>query len=291
MQKSRKYCVAGHEFEVVFPDSLDSEKLLSSYEPFRVEDTPDLLFTVSVEKGPLPYAGELIQMCNDESPYIWLYQKADGGINFGFSFNTEAPTSILEFNGSTAAMTIAEGTRFQEANNAVGNAMMLMFAYNTAWKQTLMIHASVSVKDGLGYVFLGKSGTGKSTHSRLWMENIPDVWLLNDDNPVIRIVDGVARIFGSPWSGKTPCYKNLDVPIQGIVDLEQAPENKIARLNPIGSYAALMPSCSSMKWDRAWADAEHKTLESVIMSVACWHLRCLPDAAAAELSYSTCKPQ
>jgi len=292
MLKTRKYCVAGHEFVVNFPERIDSAKLLDSYEPFRVEDAESPVFVLDVNVvGELPNPGNLVQMCNDEAPYIWIFRREDKGLNFGFSFKTDAPTTILEFHENQAVLYIREGIRFSEADNSIGNAMMLLYAYNTGTKDTLMIHASVSVKDGLGYVFLGKSGTGKSTHSRLWKENIPDVELLNDDNPVLRVIDGKTWVFGTPWSGKTPCYKNKKCPVQAIVRLEQYPENIIAKLNPISAYAALMPSCSSMKWNRTWADAEHATLEKVIMSVDCWHLKCLPDTAAAYTSYNACKPE
>ncbi|MBO6066250.1 MAG: transposase, partial [Lachnospiraceae bacterium] len=84
----------------------------------------------------------------------------------------------------------------------------------------LLMHASVTMHAGKGYLFLGKSGTGKSTHSQLWINNIEGCELLNDDNPVLRVEDdGSVRVYGSPWSGKTPCYRNLDVPVGAIVDL------------------------------------------------------------------------
>ena len=144
-----------------------------------------------------------------------------------------------------------------------------------------MIHASVTTFEGKGYVFLGRSGTGKSTHSSLWLKHIEGTELLNDDNPVLRVVDGQVRVYGSPWSGKTPCYKNKDLPLGGIVRLSQAPHNKIERLSPLMSYTALMPSCSCMRWDRGATDALHRSIEKVITKVPCWHLECLPDADAA----------
>lgn len=291
MDMNRKYRVAGHEFELSFPERIDHAHLLDSYEPFRIEECSDPAFALEVRIGELPYPGEMKERFNDEAPYTWLYLREDGGFNFGFSFSPESTSSVLEFHGRRAVLTIAEGAPKREADTCIGNAMMLLYAYNTVADQTLMIHASVSVKDGLGYLFLGKSGTGKSTHSRLWKESMPDVWLLNDDNPVLRVIDGRTYVYGTPWSGKTPCYKNEFVPVQAIVDLEQAPENRISRLSPLQGYAALMPSCSSMKWDRKWADAEHSTLEKVIMGVGCWHLRCLPDTDAAKLSYETCRPR
>ena len=136
-------------------------------------------------------------------------------------------------------------------------------------------------------LIIGKSGTGKSTHSSLWLKHIPDTYLLNDDNPVIRVVGDNVNIYGTPWSGKTHCYKNESVPLKAVVRLSQAPYNKIERLSPLQSFASLMPSCSCMRWDGASVSALHKTVEKVITAVPCWHLECLPDEAAAVLCNST----
>ena len=110
---------------------------------------------------------------------------------------------------------------------------------------------------------------------------LDDTELLNDDNPVIRLVDGEAIVFGTPWSGKTHCYKNESVPLKAVVRLSQAPYNKISRNIPLQAYASLMPACSCMRWDRISTDALHRTVEKVISKVRCWHLECLPDADAA----------
>ncbi len=83
-------------------------------------------------------------------------------------------------------------------------------------------------------MFLGPSGTGKSTHASLWLENVEGTELVNDDNPVVRILDdGSIKVYGSPWSGKTPCYLNVNYPLGGIVNLIQASHNKISRLGGI----------------------------------------------------------
>ena len=166
--------------------------------------------------------------------------------------------------------------------------MMLLYTFRSSAHETLLVHASVIENDGKGYMFLGKSGTGKSTHTRLWMENIPGSELLNDDNPIIRIIDGKFHVYGSPWSGKTPCYKNREIPLGSIVRLSQAPYNRITKLSALQAYAALMPSCSCMRWDHDSVEALHKTVEKVIMNVPVRHLECLPDADAAHTSYTAC---
>jgi hypothetical protein len=150
------------------------------------------------------------------------------------------------------------------------------------------IHSSVIVCHNEAVLFLGESGTGKSTHTRLWREHIEGTTLLNDDSPIIRLVDGVPTAFGSPWSGKTPCYRNLSYPIRGFIRLQQAPYNKIHRLSVLNAIGALLPSCPpAFAYDDALQDAICDTLSDMISSVAVYHLECLPDSAAAELSYNT----
>ena len=142
--------------------------------------------------------------------------------------------------------------------------------------------------EGKGYLFLGKSGTGKSTHSSLWLKHIPGTELLNDDNPILRLMeDGTARVYGSPWSGKTPCYKNMEVPAGAVVRIRQAPYNKIERLSGIQAYASLMASASSFRPFRELAEGWHRTLEGLVAVLPCYVLDCLPDQAAAELCYKT----
>jgi len=292
-----KYEVAGHVFGISVPSNVNSEKLLSSYRPFILaeDDSRDCLFSVTVSVGELPEVGELIQLCNDEAPYLWLYRTSDASegtdaLCFGFSFETDKPMAILKFKDgedwSEGHLSIARGCRFSVADSAINNAMMLMYAYNTGWHDTLMMHASAPMKDGLGYIFLAKSGTGKSTHSQMWLDNIEGTELLNDDNPVVRIVDGKVMLYGTPWSGKTPCYKNRCVPLGGAVRIIRAPYNKCTRLNIFEAYASILPSCSSMKWNEEWNKAQSSTIEKLISSVACWNMECLPDAEAAKVCYA-----
>lgn len=93
---------------------------------------------------------------------------------------------------------------------------------------------------------------------------------------------------GSPWSGKTPCYRNESYPIAGIVRLSQAPHNRIRRLRPIEAIGALLPSCPpSFAHDEQLSDAVCRLVSGIVAQVPVYHLECLPDAAAAELACKT----
>lgn len=166
--------------------------------------------------------------------------------------------------------------------------LWMMFGVVLSKNSAIAIHSSVIVSRERGVLFLGESGTGKSTHTRLWRENIEDATLLNDDSPIVRIVDGKALVFGSPWSGKTPCYKNLSYPIAGFCRLSQAPHNLIRRLHPLAAIGALLPSCPpAFAHDDYLQDGICNTLGALLKQVGAYHLECLPDKAAAELSFNT----
>ena len=97
---------------------------------------------------------------------------------------------------------------------------------------TILFHGSVIAVDGEGYLFTAKSGTGKSTHARLWRENFGDrAVMVNDDKPLLRITKDGVIAYGTPWDGKHRLSANTSVPLKGICILERATENQIIRLD------------------------------------------------------------
>ena len=164
----------------------------------------------------------------------------------------------------------------------------VMFGVVLTENNAIAIHSSTIVAEDRAVLFLGESGTGKSTHTRLWRESIEGATLLNDDSPIVRIVDGCVRVYGSPWSGKTPCYKAEHYPIAGFCRLSQAPYNRIKRLQPLLAIGALLPSCPPIfAHDEHLQDLICSTIGEVVRSVGVFHLECLPNEEAAQLSYST----
>ena len=167
----------------------------------------------------------------------------------------------------------------------LNNFLMMLYAFNAARHHTLLMHASVIASDNKGYLFLGKSGTGKSTHTSLWLKHIPGCHLLNDDNPVVHvdICNKQAIVFGSPWSGKTPCYRNESMPVGAFVRLEQAPSNEIKQEGTVRAFAALLPSCSCLKQDKEIYAEIVSTVTDLASLTPTFHLKCLPNQEAAEI--------
>lgn len=160
-------------------------------------------------------------------------------------------------------------------------ALWIAYGVMTAEEQTVALHASCVVYREQAVLFLGESGTGKSTHSRLWQEHIPGAELLNDDSPVVRCMAGKLLVYGTPWSGKTPCYKNRCYPLAGCVRLRQAPCNRIEKLSVLQAYAALHPSCPpEFAYDETLYGGLSATLNEVLHAVPVYRLACLPDEEA-----------
>ena len=256
-----RYKVAKHRIEVDFlDDDLTPNTIIPSFSPFVCEEEGDVLLTMTVCKGaPLDFSRETeIGQFDCGGANHGVYLRPDGGYCFEISLPESMPhgegcgrdllsccmEANADFSHCRATLT---GTADHQHQFGLNNALMMAFAFAAATMDTLLIHASVIRNAGYGYLFTAPSGTGKSTHTHLWYKYIPGSDLMNDDNPVVRIVDDEARVYGSPWSGKTPCYRNIWAPIGAITRIEQRPVNEIERLPPVQAFAALLPAVSSMK--------------------------------------------
>ena len=188
----------------------------------------------------------------------------------------------------------ADRVRCNAGANGVCNPSFLRFGLwfaigiAAAKHTTAAIHSSVIVANNEAIMFLGESGTGKSTHTRLWRENIEGAELLNDDSPFLHIKDGRPMVYGSPWSGKTPCYKQESYPLRAIVRLSQAPHNAMRKLRGAQAIGALLPSMPpAFAFDKELEEHMFEILSATIANVAVYHLECRPNAEAAHLSYNT----
>ena len=95
------------------------------------------------------------------------------------------------------------------------------------WDRFLM-HTAVLEYEGNCYAFLGKSGTGKSTHTGLWLKNLPTAKILNGDKPIIGYKDGIFTVYGTPWMGKERFGYNGKGVLKSLCFLEQAEVNEIS---------------------------------------------------------------
>jgi hypothetical protein len=281
---------------------------MTNYEPFSITQELDTetIFALRVEQNGLltdeqrsAYQHVFTDNSEDDMPRIEVYRSSEKDWLIRVSQVATSPIccELICTSDFTHGALYIDGN-CQDIRFCIDNGLMLMYAFRTAPLMTLEMHAAVVVKkvpefqgsngskgeDALGYLFLGHSGTGKSTHARQWLAAFEDAWLLNDDNPILRVMDdGQVRVYGSPWSGKTPCYKNESAPVRAIVKLSQAPENKIHSITLPQAYAYMLSSASGLKMEQTMADNMFETIKHIITHTPCYHLACLPNVDAAKV--------
>lgn len=148
----------------------------------------------------------------------------------------------------------------------------------------LMIHASAVVVDGFAYLFSAKSGTGKSTHTNLWLEKFGDAaYILNDDKPALRKEDGRWYAYGTPWSGKTDLNVNRRVPLGGICMLHRGARNEITPYKGAAAIFELLEQ--TLRPSSAQRAQVLERLDDLMSQVPVWKLSCTPEIEAVEVSH------
>ncbi len=293
MRNEYYFRVAGLLFSVALPDGWDVETILPSFHPFRCKTCSEgeTIFLVLATTQSFADDGKRTELLEDSPNDIGrtrLFLSTDGycvEINNDTTQNGLVHTMITDphFESATAYIRPEDSSM-----GAVLSSMVrFLFAQAVLEHDGVFVHASCVSMEGKSYLFLGKSGTGKSTHARQWLQAFPDCRLLNDDNPALRIEDGKVMVYGTPWSGKTSCYKNEGYPVAGIARLRQAKTNSFSPLEGPEIFAALLPSCSAIRQNAGLLEALYCTLIQIAEQVTVGCMECLPNIDAARVCYNS----
>lgn len=276
------YLIAGFRLNFVTLSGRLTAPAFKVFETTESASDPD--FTITQVDAPLSYEGyarlgvyewfeaqcELLQNGED---FIW--NRID---------SRTAEVEQLSWSGYRSTQFSIYSTL---RSHVVDHLGLIAFNYAALAHDALILHSSVVENSGKGYLFLGESGTGKSTHTKLWLKHIEGSEILNDDAPIVRIIDGAAIVCGSPWSGKGRVFKNKCVPIHGIYRLSQAPYNQLTALDSRTAFAAMLHSCLPPLMEvEQHTDMAFETLSTILTLTKQFHLACLPDQAAAQLSHN-----
>lgn len=267
--------------------------LLPSFKPFETEPGDgEPFFALTVDDTLRPRKErKLIRKFDTGNGDTLVFVLPDGGYMYIVRDIRNRDCCLLITNKDFSECQCALNGDWVMRSFGLNDALMLIFAFAGSYHQTLLMHASCIKYGDYGFPFTAKSGTGKSTHTSLWLKHIEGCELLNDDNPAIRIKDGIPYIYGTPWSGKTPCYRNVRTKLGAVIRIERAPENSIEKLKTVPAFASLLPACSSMKWDSPIYNNICDAVTRIIETTPVYTLHCLPDEEAARLSFTTlCAP-
>ncbi|MBR4809749.1 MAG: hypothetical protein IK031_05675 [Bacteroidales bacterium] len=289
---TKYYKVAEHVFSLEMTDSCSLWQRLTQYDPFVSEAVPEPLFGLELCQDAFerPEGLETVYDPKTEAgETVVRLHRGDGLWVFDMSPDRDVPcrSHLVASADFSSGRLYLDNRRVTEALFGINNSMMLLYAFRAAPHGTLELHASMVSNSGKAFLFLARSGTGKSTHSQLWLDHVPGTELMNDDNPIVRVhPDGRIIAYGSPWSGKTPCYRNVEAPAGAFVRIRRCAENRITPLSMLEAYALLYSSCSGFKADRTIADGLHASLEKIVTTTPCYVLDCRPDEEAARVCSS-----
>ena len=304
MKKKLTYYISGYKIELLsdFPERL--EKMLYGFDPFVIQpktgnhspalSPPIMQFVMNESQSPSHFQvpeteGEMVhtfvieegkctlRKCGDKYNFT-IIQDGDG--HFPLVLDMEPGSSLVNCTCGPASALNPDNLKF---------ALWIAIGFVAIPKQTVALHSSVIIYNNRAILFLGESGTGKSTHTKLWLEHIPGSRLLNDDSPVVRIeFDGtnqlVPFVYGSPWSGKGRCHLNERYPVAAFVRLQQHPTNKITKLSKLEAFGALYPSFPpAFLKDDYFEEQICGIISNIIMTTPVYRLQCLPDSPAAAL--------
>lgn len=279
------YSVAGLEFSI--EGEQQNAPFFTNYAPFRLERKGDApaLFEMVFAKLP-PITTPLTRAFHTELGEYHIYI---GSEQCDVTYRLAGSERAYRLNANRRWSDVKVDMDFRAAEDfmVLNDFIMFAFIYSAAFRNTVLIHASCVKYKEYGVAFMGHSGVGKSTHSQLWLKYIEDTILLNDDQPAVRLEDGKFWIYGTPWSGKTPCYRNRRAELAAIFAMEQAMENGVVRLTPLVFFQKLLASCSMIREDEQTFDKITKTLSAIVKHIQAFQLKNRPDKTAVELSFYT----
>lgn len=285
------FVIADNAFSVgVAPECAAWRKLEPRFGVFAAPGGVEPQFEVEITtRGELPEAeGELIyEPAPPEAGFIAARarRRADGTLELEFLHTADGRphARLLMAPAMERAEIMLQPGNVDEDAYFLTHALMIAFVMATGGNGTLLVHSSAVLWGGRAYLFQGKSGTGKSTHAAMWLNHIEGTERLNDDNPLLRVgADGVVRAYGSPWSGKTHCYRNVSAPLGAMVRIVRARSNALRRLSPLQGYASVTSSVYSLPFmSEQQLRARHGALERLVATVGCYEMHCLPEPQAA----------
>lgn len=290
MKSEFYYCIAGFDIMISTYCNLCLDMALPSFVPFKSERPvgDSFIFRCNVfllEDGSSEdMKGILVDESQNEMGIIRLYEHKKG---YMLAVKTNLRNEWHYMIADKQFRSIMIYTRIYGKNeiNEFSSLLRIAFSQSIIKYEAVSVHAAAVYSGNISYLFMGESGIGKSTHAQLWIDNIPGTKLLNDDNPVIRIIGNDIYVYGTPWSGKTACYKNMFFRIGGIVRLRKCISNIFFPLKNVDAFISVYPGCSVLSYDTNLSNILYDTLIKICQTITVGRLACRPDRDAVLLCY------
>ncbi|MDO5409733.1 MAG: hypothetical protein Q4F21_04680 [Lachnospiraceae bacterium] len=202
--------------------------------------------------------------------YDWIVKKHDGTAELSFRISPDW-TKFTLYEDET-------GTQGERAFREFGS----LFSYAVLNHHACVLHGVVMEYEGMGILVTAASGTGKTTHTRMWRDR-ESALIINGDRCLCRKVDGKWYAYGMPWAGSSGEYINRKVPINVIVSLKQDSYNHVRRMNVFEGSIYLMQRIFAPMWPGEMQNRAFDMCEELGAEIPMLELSCLPDFEAVDV--------
>ncbi len=280
----KKYLIAGFVLEVDFAGDEYFEQRLTDYET-SPEQTPDIRVKADYSSGHIPVRQTNLVKLSDIAYY---YKEGENDVIFYHDPKLSKTIAKISFsknyNDISVTVYALKHNHGVEDNMLFYNLMGNIMTYTLQMHSGFVFHSSTICCDGFGVAFSALSGTGKSTHTSLWLKEFPGSFILNDDTPIIALgKDGTFYICGTPWAGTTGINRNYTVPLKAIVFLERAADNSIERINTAQAIKPFFEGIRTPLTDDMFSNCLN-TLNLLFNRVPLCRLKCNMDPSAAHVA-------
>ena len=207
------------------------------FEPYIMEDISDDFVEVVCSKTDTPLTEPEGTKLTQHSETNWYLTDEGVYVLSFYDMENECVCANMTYNPAEkraeAILYDVEHIYGVDTEFFLYNVLERVFRIALVFGGGFAIHASSVVYQDYGIAFSAESGTGKSTHTNLWIKNYPGTYILNDDAPALRRVDGIWYMYGTPWAGTTGINANVRVPAKALVFLERSPTNEIGDVSTI----------------------------------------------------------
>ena len=162
-----------------------------------------------------------MEFVKDGESMMGYYSSVDNIVRNMIYFNADFTDVYIDLMHMDFEVDDPDGRRLF---NSLGNAVEMGIIMHNRF----VFHSSSISYKGKGLCFSAASGTGKSTHTGLWLDTFPeDTLLVNDDKPIIWFDKQNTWLCGTPWAGTTGLNTNVNVPLKAIVIIERGEVNEL----------------------------------------------------------------
>jgi hypothetical protein len=213
-----------------------------------------------------------------------MHRSADGRghtavINYPNEGRLMPSASVLEIERDWSHVRMTESVRSDGWSSALNlGASELIVRTRVLTKDGIVFHSSAVNDSGKGVLMVGHSGAGKSTQSVIWVEQA-GATVLSDDRVAVRIENGQAVAYGTPWGGTAGIAVNASVPLEAMLILQQHPTNELVRMTPTEAMPELLVRAFLPYWDSDLLARALDVVERIVNSVPVHTFRCRADAS------------